>query len=301
MIVETGSILNACDLLGINPKTLKKRIQLLESYLNIPLADFEKQEINISTEGMRLYASINDPLDRLDRTLSLFGDKVPIKPKQIINILVPPGSALMTYQHILPELEKKIPNIEVTIHSHTYEFLAHHGDYLQKFLENYDIISIDERLLSLISKQDWTVISRFTDVRHLYAHQDYLKDNPITDLTSLSKARFITTPNTLSNDKLMLRSIDNNQLEAVGFNSITTFENGLSVMLLAAKSLGVGAISEVIAKSLTQGSLQRVLPEWQIEYNPIYESMYRTDKTSPEILQQILMVAEPYYSQLTQA
>lgn len=298
-LVEMGSINKACQSLNITDKTLKKRVKSLENYLNRSLVIFERQEAIISSDGMSIYAAINTSLEQIDQNLNFFTKSISTEQKYRLRILVPPGSALLTYQYILPALEQDMPNVKVKIDSYSYNFLAQHGDYLQTFLENYDIISIDQRLMSMISKHNWTTISRFSDVQYLYAHRHYLSEHPINDITSLSSARLLTIENALDNGKLLMREKDSHRLEAIEFSTITQLENGLSANLLTTKALGVGVISEVILNSVQDNDLIPVLPEWTLEYCPTYEMMYQNSYQYPEVLEKVLKTAKPYYSALT--
>jgi DNA-binding transcriptional LysR family regulator len=109
IIVETGNLRKAADLLGISHSGLSKSMKALEAELGFALFQPSGRGIVVSDQGLRVYDASNNLLNEVDRLLGA----VKNSEKTILRI----GSfEVFTTHFIGPLLKTYLPHVEVEIH-----------------------------------------------------------------------------------------------------------------------------------------------------------------------------------------
>jgi DNA-binding transcriptional LysR family regulator len=109
VIVETGNLRKAADLLGISHSGLSKSMKALQTELGFPIFQVSGRGLVISDQGLRVYEQSQSLLEEIER---LCGAVNPIK-KTILRI----GSfEVFTSYFIGPLLKTYLPHADVEIH-----------------------------------------------------------------------------------------------------------------------------------------------------------------------------------------
>ena len=113
-IVETGSLVEAADILNLPKSTLSRRLQSLEDELNVKLFHRQSRTMTLTASGSHFYDKTTSMLATLEQTLSdLTGQDSEVAGH--LRILIYPIPDLVNITHIIFDFMDKHPELTVEI------------------------------------------------------------------------------------------------------------------------------------------------------------------------------------------
>ncbi len=292
--VEQGTLKQTCEVIGIDFKTLKKKIELLESTLKTTLVSKGSKGLDVTDEGMKLYSLICNDLKFIDKKLAYFKkDNNIANQDSQMSLLLHPVSALYFSSYMLPKIEKTYPNLAINIDTLSYSFMMQHGNYVRTLIEKYDIIIINKRVMHLIDDQKWLLAKVFVDQSHLYATKEYLNQHPINSINDLKKCRLITCDYMPDLHRIKLKA--NDQKFSINCHNVLPVENDLINLYLTQNSLGIGIIRDITINANDNHQLVKVLPEYELLNDEVYKLIYKTNPFISENIKAVLEVIKELY------
>ena len=128
-IVETGSVMDAADLLNLPKSTVSRRLQALEEELDIKLFHRQSRAMTLTSAGSHFYQRSQDILAQLDETLfEMTKDEAEISGHLRIQVFPIPGiMLLMNTIYRFMDLHPKL-TVEVISTSEVMDMVKHNVD-----------------------------------------------------------------------------------------------------------------------------------------------------------------------------
>lgn len=286
-LVEQGTLKKTSEVLGIDFKTLKKKIELLEIALQKTLITKDTRNTIITDDGMRLYALVCNELKFIDDKLAHFKNDPRESNQSIqISLLLPPTFALYFSLQILPNIEALHPHVHINIDILSDNFMLQHGNYLRSILDKYEVVLINRRALHLIDDERWMLSKDIIETSNLYAADAYLDKHSIKSLNDLKNCRLITQNHFTESHKLPFEM--NNCDFSVHCSDVLNVENNLINLYLTQGAHGIGIIPDLVVKYTKGRALRRILPQYTLMNSETYKLIYKSNPFKANIIKSVL-------------
>ena len=161
-IVETGSLVEAADILNLPKSTLSRRLQALEDELNVKLFHRQSRAMTLTASGSHFYDKSTAMLAALEQTLSeLSGEESELSGH--LRILIFPVPELMQITHAIFEFMDLHPELTVEIIVSTEP---------QDMIRNN--IDIAFMLEDAFNENEMVARHIFSETVHFFASPEYL-------------------------------------------------------------------------------------------------------------------------------
>ncbi|GIU23542.1 LysR family transcriptional regulator [Shewanella schlegeliana] len=169
-IVETGSLVEAADILNLPKSTLSRRLQALEEELNVKLFHRQSRAMTLTASGSHFYDKTTAMLATLEQTLSeLSGEESEVTGH--LRIMIFPVPELMHITHAIFEFMDLNPEltVEIIISSEPQDMIRN----------NIDIAFMLE---DAFNENEMVARHIFTERVHFFASPEYLSrvGRPVT-------------------------------------------------------------------------------------------------------------------------
>ncbi|PHS63903.1 MAG: LysR family transcriptional regulator [Thalassobium sp.] len=257
-IVETGSVMDAADLLNLPKSTVSRRLQILEEELNIKLFHRQSRAMTLTSAGSHFYQRSQDILAQLDETLfEMTNDDAEISGHLRIQLFPIPGmmqlmDAIYRFMDLHPKLK-----VEVISTSEVMDIVKH----------NVDVAFVIEPAIEAL--EHFVLRPIFQTELRFYASPDYLarKGMPAT-LSEIEQHNVILFR--VSNGRVFNEIVvgENERVKVRG-NFCT---NNLDVVAESVlRGRGIAYLpSEVTAEYVANGSLVALFPETSAHQGECY-------------------------------
>ncbi|MCL1048606.1 LysR family transcriptional regulator [Shewanella abyssi] len=166
-IVETGSLVEAADILNLPKSTLSRRLQALENELNVKLFHRQSRAMTLTASGSHFYDKTTSMLASLEQTMSeLTGKESEVSGH--LRIMIYPIPELIRITHIIFDFMDQHPDltVEVIVSSEPQDMIRNNID-LAFMLE--DAFNESEMVARHI----------FSEKIHFFASPEYIKNSVI--------------------------------------------------------------------------------------------------------------------------
>jgi len=128
-IVETGSLVEAADLLNMPKSTLSRRLQLLENELNVKLFHRQSRNMTLTASGSHFYEKTLVILMELDRTVTELTDHQAEISGQLRILIYPTPQMMRLANHIFAFMDQHPRlSVEIIISSDTQDMIRNNID-----------------------------------------------------------------------------------------------------------------------------------------------------------------------------
>ncbi|QQX79659.1 LysR family transcriptional regulator [Shewanella sp. KX20019] len=169
-IVETGSLVEAADILNLPKSTLSRRLQTLEDELNVKLFHRQSRAMTLTASGSHFYDKTTSMLASLEQTMSeLTGQESEVAGH--LRILIFPIPELIHITHAIFEFMDQHPQltIEIIVSSEPQDMIRNNID-LAFMLED------------AFNENEMVARHMITEMVHFFASPEYIEkvDIPLT-------------------------------------------------------------------------------------------------------------------------
>ena len=175
-ISELGSFSAVARELKLAKSVVSQRISTLEDQLNIRLLNRTTRKVTLTAEGLQLLPLARSISENIEDIVA-FSEDINTEPQGTLRITAPHDLSYPIIRDFVPRFQEKYPNIKLD-----FQCSSHFVDLIQ---EQIDVaIRVSAKPLkdsSLVAKRIF--VSRIG----LYASPEFLKQNPISSITELSK------------------------------------------------------------------------------------------------------------------
>lgn len=253
-VIDAGSFTRASELTGLPKSTLSRRLSELEDDLGERLMQRSTRRLVLTDFGESILEYARRLSDETEAASALAQHRQ-VTPHGTLRVSLPPEFHELSIVQIVTEFSRRYPNVrlELDLSSRRVDVVA----------ERFDVAL---RAATQLPDDSALVARRLTTLSNgLYANPDYLKRNgtPHTpaDLTDHAGLVLVTSGGEQQQWKL---THGNERWEGLPLNVLSANSLGLQ-QELAAQGLGIVGLSERYAQAMvTQGKLQRILPDWQL-------------------------------------
>ena len=253
-VIDAGSFTRASDLTGLPKSTLSRRLSELEDDLGERLMQRSTRRLVLTDFGESILEHARRLSDETEAATALAQHRQ-VTPHGTLRVSLPPEFHELSIVQIITEFSRRYPNIrlELDLSSRRVDVVA----------ERFDVAL---RAATQLPDDSALVARRLTTLTNgLFANPDYLKRHGEpkfpADLTQHTGLVLVTSGGDHQPWRL---SRDNERWEGVPLNVLAANSLGLQ-QELAAQGLGIVGLSERYAHDMVeQGTLQRVLPDWQL-------------------------------------
>ncbi len=253
-IAQFGSIRLASNHLGVEQKTIRHKIKLLEKYLGIALIESSSIGSTLTDKGWEIHGALANDFQGLVNKVEVIskGEK-PNQRTEQFKIFMPAGTANLFSIHIVPKLYKMFPNISVDIVSFNLKYILFYGSQLKNIINNMDMIILDDITLSIIHPDDWRIVSRYVEKLYLHTSRSYLdKVGPIENIKDLDGLDFIGKAGIHNqNGNIHLINHKTGDEQSINFNIIFNAETELVKAYLLNKGLGISMLGRSTLHSIS--------------------------------------------------
>jgi len=263
-VVKTGSFTAAGKALSLPKSNVSRRIARLEDTLNVRLLERTTRKLRLTEIGQSLYHHAQRIVEEADSANSLV-ESMTSRPRGILRVSasVFTGQKLLT--PILPEFLKLFPELHLHL-----ELSNRRIDLIE---EGFDVA------IRIGSMKDSTMIARYLgSIRiYLYCSPDYIsfmgKPTGPEDLID-HHLLMMSDMSAGADETLRLKGTRGEEkISLTPYCSINDFQ---TLHHFASEGLGIAALPEYLCrKDFNSGSLERVLPTWEIppvEFHAVYPS-----------------------------
>ncbi|MDC0535348.1 LysR family transcriptional regulator, partial [Francisellaceae bacterium] len=150
-IAQMGSIRLASNELGVEQKTIRHKIKMLEQHLGITLIESSSKGSSLTDKGWEVHGALAQDFQGLTNKVSVISKgKNSTQRTEKFRILLPPFTANFFSLYIIPELYRKFPEIHVELISFNLKHMLFYGSQLKNIINNMDMLCLDNRALSII-------------------------------------------------------------------------------------------------------------------------------------------------------
>lgn len=174
-LVEVGSYSSVKKFYNVELNTIKNKIEMLESFLDIKLARNVQNRISPTSDGMKYFHSCNKIFKDLENTIQNIKQSS-FRERQSIKILGSPLFIKVIIDLALPQIQQ-INDESFNFALDSYQINNLNGSQYQ--FDSYSVIQIFNKHLEFIDLDDWIVCSSIDTVKipaYLYGDKDFIKD-----------------------------------------------------------------------------------------------------------------------------
>jgi DNA-binding transcriptional LysR family regulator len=161
----------AAQELGVEVKTMRKHLDLMEQKLEGKLIDVDKKNIRLSSLGQQFCATNLPILDDLNRSMS----KTDTRKTDTIRMLLPIGS-MRIFLADQAEHQENNPNLIFENATYSGFMLEEYVCFIKQLFEHYDIVALPSDKLHLLGVNDWIKIFHYESKLRILAPIQYLDD-----------------------------------------------------------------------------------------------------------------------------
>jgi DNA-binding transcriptional LysR family regulator len=272
-IVDCGSFTKAAQCCDIYPSKLSRRLQMLEDSLGHVLIDRTvKNSVVLTEAGKILYTQFQGSFARLNNRLkeldSLFNDKF-----GDLKLILPP---IFANEFILPKLTKftnRYPQINLNIIYSTHDVSLMDGNF------NIALTSVSP------SRGDYRIRTVFHAHAGLFASTKYLTEHGTPQSLEELTQHKIILPIVFNRifDHWVLTDSENIPHNVYLENHQLIYDSSLAGINLVKHHFGISPLLNFnVHEYIADGSMQRVLPEYNFEKLPFY-LVKPNDETSENV------------------
>lgn len=254
-LVEMGSYTKTAEFIRVSPSTLTRKIQELESYLNVQLLQRDTRNISLTHEGEIVYLKFKDLRTGLSELFTIFNPET-INNKGRLRVILPTNLPTKLINPYISYFTRINPNIKLSI---CYQLVK--PDLSQN---DFDIIITQHNMSD--NNHDFRIIR--TESVSLYCTTDYINrfGQPIT-IDELSEHNFMSAvdPSTnLDMDYLIFTNKYTNQKHYLDATNSNIKVNSA----IHAKEIGMtgecifGCWESLCEDDVRTGKLVHILPEY---------------------------------------
>lgn len=268
-VVESGNFVSAAEQLDTSTAAISRQVSGLETHLGARLLNRTTRRLSLTDAGQEYFSRAQSILSDLEEAEGVVGQEV-VQPRGQLRISAPLSYGIQELAHILPEFQKKYPDLRLDIDlSDRLVDLANDG------------IDIALRISRELTGQ--VVARKIKEVPMIIcASPDYLKrrgqpqspeDIALHDTLSYS---YLST-----GDNWLLTCDSTGKETSVRIHPHVHATNGDFLMTLALSGQGIVIQPEfIVRKALADGTLVRLLPDWHLGTFHLY-AVYLSRKYLP--------------------
>lgn len=256
-LVEVGSYHKAADKMNISPATLTRRIQNLESKINVVLLVRNAKKFCLTTEGQLLYSKFKDLDKNLNEVLAVYNAKDSTD-ADTLNVVLPLTLSSKLITPYISKFKDKYPDVNLIVNYETSP--------TNLLNSNVDLIMTHHKTSH--SKFDYRFLRK--ENINLYCTPNYILQNG-----------YPTTVSELSNHKI-INGVDYESLKKLDYLLFTNKNTGEKVYynlsdtklhinnLDHAKEIGLndtaifGGLESLCKEEVMDGRLVQVLPDYEV-------------------------------------
>ncbi|WP_150467238.1 LysR family transcriptional regulator [Francisella sp. SYW-9] len=174
-LVELGSYSSVKKYYGVELNTIKNKIEVLESFLDIKLIRNVQNRISPTADGMKYYHSCNKTFKDLEDTIQNVKQSG-FRERKSIKILGTPLFLKIVIDFVLPQIQ------EINDESFNFALDSYQIDNLngsQYQFDSYSVIQIFTKHLEHLDLDDWIVCSSVDAIKlpaYIYGNKNLIKD-----------------------------------------------------------------------------------------------------------------------------
>lgn len=259
-IVDAGSFTRASDQTGLPKSTLSRRLTELENELGERLMQRSTRRLVLTDFGERILEHARVLQDESEAATALAQHRQ-VTPQGTLRVSLPPEFQELSLVPFLCEFAKRYPDVrlELDLSSRRVDIVA----------ERFDVAV---RIASQLPDDTALVARQITVLENgLYASPEYLKQRGTpkrpADLLDHAGLVLVTSGGEQQAWRLSCKA---ERWEGLPLNALSSNSMGLQ-QALSLQGLGIVALTDRFAqKWVTEGRLQRVLPDWQLPSTTVW-------------------------------